>query len=47
VGNARQARDFAKFHRGLAETDAIDLRMLAGRVRREDLVRFLRPMAVA
>lgn len=49
VVNPRQARDFAKSMGRLAKTDAVDARMLAELgsvlVRREDLARFLRPMA--
>jgi len=50
VVNPRQARDFAKSMGGqLAKTDAVDARMLAEfaavLLRREDLARFLRPLA--
>lgn len=49
VVNPRQARDFAKSMGRLAKTDAIDARMLAELAavlaRRDDLARFLRPMA--
>ena len=49
VVNPRQARDFAKSMGRLAKTDPVDARMLAELaavlVRREDLQRFLRPMA--
>jgi transposase len=49
VINPRQARDFAKSMGQLAKTDPVDARMLAELaavlVRREDLQRFLRPMA--
>ncbi len=49
VVNPRQARDFAKSMGRLAKTDAVDARMLADLaavlVRREDLERFLRPLA--
>ncbi|WP_225783197.1 IS110 family transposase [Xenophilus sp. Marseille-Q4582] len=49
VVNARQAREFAKSMGRLAKTDAVDARMLAELaavlVRREDLERFLRPLA--
>lgn len=49
VVNPRQARDFAKSMGRLAKTDAVDARMLAELgsvlVRREDLARFLRPLA--
>lgn len=49
VVNARQARDFAKSMGQLAKTDAVDARMLAELgsvlVRREDLQRFVRPLA--
>ncbi|RMX08946.1 IS110 family transposase [Corticibacter populi] len=49
VVNPRQARDFAKSMGRLAKTDAVDARMLAELatvlVRREDLGRFLRPLA--
>lgn len=49
VINPRQARDFAKSMGRLAKTDAVDARMLAELaavlVRRDDLARFLRPMA--
>ncbi|GLS16970.1 IS110 family transposase [Hydrogenophaga electricum] len=49
VVNPRQARDFAKSMGRLAKTDAVDARILAelGSVllRREDLSRFLRPLA--
>lgn len=49
VVNARQARDFAKSMGRLAKTDAVDARMLAELgsvlVRREDLQRFVRPLA--
>ena len=49
VINPRQARDFAKSMGRLAKTDPIDARLLAELaavlVRREDLQRFLRPMA--
>jgi len=48
VINPRQARDFAKSMGRLAKTDRIDAQMLAELaavlVRREDLVRFLRPL---
>jgi transposase len=51
VINPKQARDFAKSMGRLAKTDAIDARMLAELaavlVRRDDLTRFLRPMADA
>ncbi|SPD44020.1 IS110 family transposase [Cupriavidus taiwanensis] len=51
VINPRQARDFAKSMGRLAKTDAIDARMLAELasvlVQREDLARFLRPLADA
>jgi transposase len=51
VINPRQARDFAKSMGRLAKTDRIDARMLAELAsvlaRREDLQRFLRPMADA
>jgi len=51
VVNPRQARDFAKSMGRLAKTDAIDARMLAELAtvlaRREDLARFLRPLADA
>lgn len=49
VVNPRQARDFAKSMGRLAKTDAVDARMLAELaavlVRRDDLARFLRPLA--
>ena len=49
VLNPRQARDFARSMGRLAKTDAVDARMLAEMaavlVRREDLVRFVRPVA--
>jgi transposase len=49
VVNPRQARDFAKSMGRLAKTDAVDARMLAELaavlVRRDDLERFLRPLA--
>lgn len=49
VINPRQARDFAKSMGRLAKTDAVDARMLAEMgsvlVRREDLERFVRPLA--
>jgi len=49
VLNPRQARDFAKSMGRLAKTDAVDARMLAEMaavlVRREDLARFVRPLA--
>ena len=49
VINPKQARDFAKSMGRLAKTDAIDARMLAELaavlVRRDDLTRFLQPMA--
>jgi len=49
VVNPRQARDFARSMGRLAKTDAADARMLAELgsvlVRREDLGRFLRPLA--
>src|SRR5512144_2641270 len=49
VIHPRQARDFAKAMGRLATTDRIDARLLAELaavlVRREDLVRFLRPLA--
>lgn len=49
VVNPRQARDFAKSMGRLAKTDAVDARMLAELgsvlVRREDLERFVRPLA--
>lgn len=49
VVNPRQARDFAKSMGQLAKTDAVDARMLAELgsvlVRREDLQRFVRPLA--
>ena len=49
VVNPRQARDFAKSMGRLAKTDAVDARMLAELaavlVRREDLTRFVRPLA--
>ena len=51
VVNPRQARDFAKSMGRLAKTDRIDARMLAEfaavLVRRDDLARFLRPLADA
>ncbi|MEM5278679.1 IS110 family transposase [Cupriavidus taiwanensis] len=51
VINPRQARDFAKSMGRLAKTDTIDARMLAELasvlVQREDLARFLRPLADA
>lgn len=51
VVNPRQARDFAKSMGRLAKTDAVDARMLAELaavlVRRDDLSRFLRPLADA
>jgi transposase len=49
VVNPKQARDFAKSMGRLAKTDSIDARMLAELaavlVRRDDLARFLRPVA--
>ena len=49
VLNPRQARDFARSMGRLAKTDAVDARMLAEMaavlVRREDLARFVRPVA--
>lgn len=49
VVNPRQARDFAKSMGRLAKTDTVDARMLAEfaavLLRREDLARFLRPLA--
>ena len=49
VLNPRQARDFARSMGRLAKTDAVDARMLAEMaavlVHREDLARFLRPVA--
>jgi len=49
VVNPRQARDFAKSMGRLAKTDAVDARMLAELaavlVRRDDLTRYLRPLA--
>ena len=49
VLNPRQARDFARSMGRLAKTDAVDARMLAEMaavlVRREDLARFVRPLA--
>jgi transposase len=49
VVNPRQARDFAKSMGRLAKTDRVDARMLAEfaavLLRREDLARFLRPLA--
>lgn len=49
VVNPRQARDFAKSMGRLAKTDAVDARMLAEfaavLLRRDDLARFLRPLA--
>jgi transposase len=49
VINPRQARDFAKSMGRLAKTDRVDARMLAELaavlVRREDLARFIRPLA--
>lgn len=49
VVNPKQARDFAKAMGRLAKTDRIDARMLAELasvlLRREDLARFLRPLA--
>jgi len=49
VVNPRQARDFAKSMGRLAKTDAVDARMLAELgsvlVHRDDLARFLRPLA--
>lgn len=49
VVNPRQARDFAKSMGRLAKTDAVDARMLAQfsavLLRRDDLARFLRPLA--
>jgi len=49
VVNPRQARDFARSMGRLAKTDAVDARMLAELaavlVRREDLARFVRPLA--
>jgi transposase len=49
VVNPRQARDFAKSMGRLAKTDAVDARVLAELaavlVRRDDLARFLRPLA--
>lgn len=51
VINPRQARDFAKSMGRLAKTDTIDARMLAELasvlVQRDDLARFLRPLADA
>ncbi|MEM5276734.1 IS110 family transposase [Cupriavidus taiwanensis] len=51
VINPRQARDFAKSMGRLAKTETIDARMLAELasvlVQREDLARFLRPLADA
>jgi transposase len=51
VVNPKQARDFAKAMRRLAKTDRIDAGMLAELaavlVRRDDLARFLRPLADA
>ena len=51
VVNPRQARDFAKSMGRLAKTDRIDARMLAEfagvLVRRDDLARFIRPLADA
>ncbi len=51
VVNPRQARDFAKSMGRLAKTDAVDARMLAEfaavLLRRQDLARFLRPLADA
>ena len=49
VINPRQARDFAKSMGRLAKTDAVDARTLAELaavlLRRDDLQRFLRPLA--
>ena len=49
VLNPRQARDFARSMGRLAKTDAVDARMLAEMaavlVHREDLARFVRPVA--
>lgn len=49
VLNPRQARDFARSMGRLAKTDAVDARMLAELaavlLRREDLARFVRPVA--
>ncbi len=49
VLNPRQARDFARSMGRLAKTDAVDARMLAEMaavlVHREDLARFVRPLA--
>jgi transposase len=49
VVNPRQARNFAKSMGRLAKTDTVDARMLAELaavlVRRDDLARFLRPLA--
>lgn len=49
VVNPRQARDFAKSRGRPAKTDAVDARMpaefAAVLLRREDLARFLRPLA--
>lgn len=49
VLNPRQARDFARSMGRLAKTDAVDARMLAEMaavlVRREDMERFVRPVA--
>jgi transposase len=49
VVNPRQARDFAKSMGRLAKTDSVDARMLAEfaavLLRRDDLARFLRPLA--
>lgn len=49
VLNPRQARDFARSMGRLAKTDAVDARMLAELaavlLRREDLARFVRPLA--
>lgn len=51
VVNPKQARDFAKSMGRLAKTDRVDARMLAELgtvlVRRDDLARFLRPLADA
>jgi len=51
VVNPKQARDFAKSMGRLAKTDRVDARMLAELatvlVRRDDLARFLRPLAEA
>ncbi len=49
VVNPRHARDFARSMGRLAKTDAVDARMLAELaavlMRRDDLARFLRPVA--